>query len=161
MALAGRSAGRRRLLAAGCVPDSYPDRVIEFRLVSHRTHRRVFLGGLGTIFLVVVLTLPFSTNIWLGWWDAYSGYSGVVIDKGSEFHLLRPMTEHFLVLEDAQGHRFKKYVGHDGYAFTRVGTFVVKKQGFGEYPRQPGEKTPSELLAEGERIKAQKRSLAR
>jgi hypothetical protein len=45
--------------------------------------------------------------------------------------------EHFLILEDAQGHRF------------------------GEYPRQPGEKTPSELLAEAERIKAQKRSLAR
>jgi hypothetical protein len=45
----------------------------------------VFLGGLGTILLVVVLTLPFSTHIWRGWWDAYSGDSGVVIDKGSEF----------------------------------------------------------------------------
>src|SRR5215510_10309726 len=123
--------------------------------------RRVLVGGIGTTLLLVVLTLPFTTHIWTGWWDAYSGYSGVVIDKGSEFHFLRPMTDHFLILEDVRGHRFKKYVGHYGYAFTRVGTFVVKKHGFGEYPRQPGEKTPSELLAEAERIKAQKQLPAR
>jgi hypothetical protein len=62
----------------------------------------------------------------------------------------------FLILRDAQGKTFKKYVGDYGYAFSHVGTFVVKKKGFGEYPLQPGEKTVRELLQNLERIKAQK-----
>ena len=77
----------------------YADRVSESRVVSHQTYRRVLAGGAGSTLLLVVLTLPFSMDVW------QAGF---------------------------------------------------KKHGFGEYPRQPGEKTPSELLAEAERIKAQK-----
>jgi hypothetical protein len=137
----------------------YSDRVIEYRVVSYRGYRRVLVGS-GTTLLLVVLTLPFTMHVWKGWWDSYSGYSGVVVDKGREFHLLG-FANRFLILEDTQGHKFKKYVGHYGYAFTRVGTFVVKNRGFGEYPRHPGEKTPTELLREAERIKAQKKSATR
>ena len=104
---------------------------------SYRAYRRVLVGGAGTTLFLLVLKLPFTVHIWKGWWDAYSGYSGVI-------------------LKDDQGHTFKKYVGHYGYAFTRIGTFVVKKRGFAEYPRQSGEKTPTELLREEERIKAHK-----
>ena len=132
----------------------------EYRFVSHRTYRRALIGGAGTTLLLVVLTLPFTTHVWKGSWDSYSAYSGTVVDKQREFHLLG-LTSRYLILDDGRGHRFKKYVDHYGYAFATVGTFVVKKQGFGEYPRPPGEKTPSELLAEAERIKAQKRAVAR
>ena len=118
------------------------------------------MRGTGAALLLVVLMLPFTTHVWKGSWDYYSAYSGIVVDKQREFHLLG-LTSRVLILDDGRGHRFKKYVDHYGYAFAKTGTFVVKKQGFGEYPRQPGEKTPSELLAEAERIKAQKRSLAR
>jgi hypothetical protein len=38
----------------------------------------------------------------------------------------------------------------------KVGTFVVKKRGFGEYPFPPGEKRPFELLRELEKQKTEK-----
>jgi len=43
---------------------------------------------------------------------AYSAYSGVVVDKGAEVHLLgRPATDRFLMLKNDQGHTFKKTAG--------------------------------------------------
>jgi hypothetical protein len=112
--------------------------------------------GVPTLVLALLL-LPFTVHVWKGWWDSYSAYSGVVIAKDTEFHILgRPNWSMYLILRDAQGNTFKKYVGDFGYAFSHVGTFVVKKKGFGEYPLQPGEKTVRELRQELERIKAEK-----
>lgn len=128
--------------------------------VPARSSWLIYRGWIPTLVLVV-LTLPFTMYIWKEWWDAYSAYQGVVVDKGTEFHLLgRPNWSEFLILRDEQSNTFKKYVSDYGYAFAKVGTFVVKKKGFGEYPRQPGEKTIHELFDEMERIKAAKKPQA-
>jgi hypothetical protein len=119
---------------------------------SHRIYRR----GIPTLALVLV-SLPFTIHIWKGWWDAYSAYSGIVVEKGVEFRLLGwSHFNEFLILKDSQGKSSKKYISDYGYAFAHVGTFVIKKKGFGEYPRQPGEKTPRELFQQMEKIKAEK-----
>lgn len=103
---------------------------------------------------LVLLTLPFTLHIWKGFWDYYWDYSGVVVDKDTEFHLLgRPHFSEYLILKDWHGNIFKKYVGNYGYAFAHVGNFVVKKRGFGNYSLSPGEKTPGELLRKMEGIK--------
>lgn len=136
---------------------AYPILVMQTQVfLRARSSRFIYRGGIPTIVLVLLM-LPFTVHIWKGWWDAYSAYSGVVVERDTEFHLLgRPHWSMFLILRDSQGKTFKKYVGDYGYAFSRVGTFVVKKKGFGEYPLQPGEKTVHELFQEMERIKAEK-----
>jgi hypothetical protein len=116
-----------------------------------RSSRIIYRGGAISMLALALLSLPFTVHVWKSWWGAYSGYSGIVVDKGNEFHPLA--SRHwsmFLILKDAQGKTFKKYVGDYGYAFSHVGTFVVKKKGFGEYHCN------REMFQELERIKAEK-----
>ena len=124
--------------------------------VQVRASRTVYHGGIAWAVLIL-LTLPFTGHIWKSCWDYYWDYSGVVVEKGTELHLVgRPHFSEYLILRDSQGKTFKKYVDNYGYAFSHVGTFVVKKKGFGNYPLAPGEKTPSELRQEIERIKSER-----
>jgi hypothetical protein len=43
-----------------------------------------------------------------------------------------------------------------GYAYCNIGSYVVKKRGFGEFPRKPGEMTPSEFEQFAKRKREQK-----
>lgn len=94
--------------------------------------------------------------LWKGIPDAYFPYAGVVVEKGTDSFLGLGGWGRYLVIQDEQGRRSKKYVGYYGYAFAKVGTFVVKKRGLGEYPLPPGEKPPFETLREIEKQKAQR-----
>jgi hypothetical protein len=51
----------------------------------------------------------------------------------------------YIILEDSNGHRTKRYVGAVGNASCDIGSYVVKKKGLGEYPRKPGDLTPGEV----------------
>jgi len=51
----------------------------------------------------------------------------------------------YIILEDSNGYRTKRYVGAVGYAYCEIGSYVVKKKGLGEYPRKPGDLTPVEV----------------
>ncbi|HET9285261.1 MAG TPA: hypothetical protein VFR24_25190 [Candidatus Angelobacter sp.] len=88
--------------------------------------------------------------------DAYFPYSGIVVDKGTDSLLGVGGWARYIVIQDAEGKRSKKYVDAYGYAFARTGMFVEKKRGFGKYPLAPGEKLPSEMLKEIEQRKIQK-----
>jgi hypothetical protein len=91
-------------------------------VASYRAYRRVVVIVAGTTLFLLVLTLPFTMHTWKGWWDPYSAYSGIVVEKRSEFRLLdRPA--------------------------TRVGTFVVKKKSFGNIRDSPGRKPPPSSFA--------------
>lgn len=83
--------------------------------------------------------------LWQGVRDAYVGYSGTVVAKGNYLWVPFRGMDWYIILEDSHGHRTKRYVGALGYVYCDVGNFVVKKTGFGEFPRKPGELTPSEF----------------
>jgi hypothetical protein len=114
--------------------------------------------GLAVALCVLIALSPW---IWKGALDAYFPYSGTVVDKGSEFHLLNLLCEdsswvYYIIVENDHGVRTKKYVSDVGYIWVDKGTFVVKKRGFGEMPLRPGQKTPGELIREHEERKAAK-----
>ena len=121
-----------------------------------RSSRTASRAGI-SLALTALLTLPFTFHVYKAWWDYYFPYSGVVIDKGWEPHLVGGF-ERYLILNDDRGRPFRKYVGYYGHAFTHVGTFVVKRKGFGNYPLSPGEKTPAELRREVERVRASRKT---
>ena len=87
--------------------------------------------------------------------DAYFPYAGVAAEKGVDSYLGLGGWGRYIIIQDEQGRRSRKYVGYYGYAFAKVGTYVVKKRGFGKYPLPPGEKPPFEMLREIEKRKAQ------
>jgi hypothetical protein len=104
--------------------------------------------------LPVGIVLLFCPWLWQSMIDGYVSYSGVVVDKGIEHHILDVRgNERYIMIRNEKGDISKRYVEHYGYAFTQVGTFVVKKRGFSEYPRRPGERTPGELMRDLERDK--------
>lgn len=110
------------------------------------------LRSLAWYVTALLLVLWFCPWRWKGFLDAYFPYSGVVVEKGIDQNfLLLGGRGRYIVIQDEAGHSTKKYVGYYGYAFAHIGTFVVKKKGFGEYPFPPDEKHPSELLREGEK----------
>lgn len=92
--------------------------------------------------------------LWRGIPDAYFPYAGLVVEKGMDSPLGLGGWGRYIVIQDEQNRRSKKYVGYSGYAFVKVGTYVVKKRGLGEYPLPPGEKPPAEMLREIEKRKA-------
>lgn len=102
--------------------------------------RRVDLGWL----------IPFLLFFFLCPWglknlsDYYFPYSGVVVEKGYDI----AWAGRHIIIEDTQGRRSKKYVDPYGFAFAKVGTFVVKQKGFGKYPLPPGQKSPFQTLRE-------------
>jgi hypothetical protein len=105
--------------------------------------------------VATVLVLVLCPWLWQGWIDSYLPYSGTVVDKGIERHLLAVRGDpKYILLRDGSGAIEKRYVGDYGYAFTHIGTYVVKKKGFSEYPHGPNEKTPGELERELRRFKA-------
>ena len=102
--------------------------------------RRVGLGWL-IPFLLFFFFCPWGLKSFS---DYYFPYSGVVVDKGCDI----AWAGRYILIEDTQGRRSKKYVDPYGYAFARVGTFVVKQKGFGRYPLPPGEESPFKTLEE-------------
>jgi hypothetical protein len=67
--------------------------------------------------------------------DLIAGYSGTVVEEGTDYHLLgTPHTHYYIVLRDSTGARRKRYVDYSGYISVKVGTYVVKQPGLGEIP---------------------------
>jgi hypothetical protein len=116
---------------------------------------RIFINWRAMIIYYVLpvgIVLLFCPWLWQSMIDGYVSYSGVVVDKGIEHHILGVRgSERYIILRDEKGITSKRYVEHYGYAFTQVGKFVVKKRGLSEYPRRPGERTPGELMRDMER----------
>jgi hypothetical protein len=107
-----------------------------------------YRSGLAVAILLLI-TLPFCPWMWKSVPDAYFPYSGTVVDKGMEFHLFFDGDNHFtnyIVVEDLQGVRKKKYVGDSVFAIVQLGSFVVKKKGLGELPLRAGQLDPREAL---------------
>jgi len=94
---------------------------------------------------MVVILLIACPWLWQPVRDAYVGYSGTVVEKGDYMWIPFRGVDWYVILKDSEGHLSKRYVGAIGSAYCRVGQFVVKKKGFGEFPRTPGELTPREF----------------
>lgn len=109
--------------------------------------RRVDLGWLIPFLLVFFFLSPWGLKSFS---DYYFPYSGVVVEKGYDI----AWRDRYIIIEDTQGRRSKKYVDPYGYAYARVGTFVVKQKGFGKYPLPPGEESPFKTI---EQIKERKK----
>jgi hypothetical protein len=77
--------------------------------------------------------------------DSYVGYSGIVVAKGDYMWVPFRGVDWYIILEDSQGRRTKRYVSAYGYAYCDIGSYVVKKRVFGEYPRKPVDLTPHEV----------------
>ncbi len=92
--------------------------------------------------VMVAAVLVVCPWLWQGARDAYVGYSGVVVAKGDYLWVSLRGVDWYIILEDSKGHRTKRYVSADGYAYCDIGSYVVKKRGFGAYPRKPGDLTP-------------------
>lgn len=107
---------------------------------ARRVTRKLLLNAV--MISAVLLVFPW---LWQSARDAYVGYSGVVVAKGDYLWVPFRGVDWYIVLEDPQGHRTKRYVNAYGYAYSDIGSYVVKKRGFGEYPRKPGDFTPREI----------------
>jgi|SRR6266853_5519057 len=124
-----------------------PNRFANFRLRSI------------TWYLVALALVPWLCPwLWKAIPDEYFPYSGVVVEKGIDSSLGLAGWGRYIIIQDAQGERIKKYLNRYGYGFVRVGTFVVKKKGLNEYPLPPGQMSPSELHREIEKRKLEKQS---
>jgi hypothetical protein len=91
----------------------------------------------------------FCPWMWRSLPDGYFPYSGQVVDKGIEFHLFFTGENHwdnYIIVQESDGTRRKKYLGDYAYAIVQTGTYVVKKKGFREIPLSPGQTDPRELL---------------
>jgi hypothetical protein len=119
--------------------------------VERFLNNRLFRYAAMTLLLVALC--PW---LWQGVRDAYVGYSGTVVAKGNYLWVPLRGIDWYIILEDASGHRTKRYVGALGYGYCDVGSYVVKKKGLGEYPRKPGDLTPSELEEFARRRREQK-----
>ena len=94
---------------------------------------------------IVAAVLIVCPWLWQSARDAYVGYSGVVVAKGDYMWVPFRDVDWYILLEDSPGHRTKRYVSAYGYAYSDIGSYVVKKRGFGEYPRKPGDLRPREV----------------
>lgn len=104
--------------------------------------------------LLSILLLPIAWNIFSRQWDYQSAYSGVIVEKGMAcgidcFLGRRRHADLYIVLQDENGKRFKKYVATTSHYYgqrvwndLQAGSFVVKNKGSQEFPRQPGAKAP-------------------
>jgi hypothetical protein len=89
--------------------------------------------------------------MWKSLPDGYFPYSGQVVYKGTEYHLFFTGENHwdkYIILQDSDGTRRKKYLDDFSYAIVQTGTYVIKRKGFREIPLRPGEKDPREQLRE-------------
>ena len=125
-----------------------PDGVIITR--SRKSYSAI---AMSILLLVSFVIFPW---LWKSLPDRYFAYAGTVVEKGTEDHnwLTGTMTlDHYIVVQDERGVKTKKYVSAGEYAFAEVGTYVVKKQGFGKWVLQPGQKDPREVLRDYEKTK--------
>lgn len=124
----------------------------QFITISQDPPSRRWLKAL----LLAILLLPLAWNIFTREWDYRAAYSGVIVEKGMDcgIYCLLGHTQGadlYIVLQDEQGKRFKRYVGTTFHSNLRawnqltVGTFVVKNKGAQEFPREPGAKAPTLL----------------
>jgi len=104
---------------------------------------------------VLLFVVSLGVIAWLGWhegvrWrDDYISYSGTVVAKGEDYSLIDIfLTDNsgpdlYIILQDERGNHSKRYVGSgpsiNDWSRLEIGKFVVKKKGFGEFPRRPGE----------------------
>ena len=137
----GGVADFERLLAAGGPIALAADKIDRVLNATARNWGRKFLLN-GVVVAGVLLVCPW---LWQSARDAYIGYSGVVVDKGNYMWIPFRGPDWYIVLEDSQGHRTRRYVNAYGYAYSDIGSYVVKKRGLGEYPRRPGDLTPREF----------------
>ena len=94
---------------------------------------------------ITAVLLAVCPWLWQGCRDAYVGYSGTVVAKGNYLWVPLRGIDRYIILEDTKGQRTKRYVSALGYAYSDLGSYVVKKKGLGEFPRKPGDLTPSEF----------------
>jgi hypothetical protein len=109
------------------------------------------------LFLLGFLTMLFCPWMWRSLPDAYFPYSGQVVDKGTEYHLFLTGENHwdnYIIVQQSDGTRSKKYLGDYAYAIIETGTYVVKKKGFREVPLRPGQTDPRELLRQVQKKKS-------
>jgi len=110
--------------------------------------RATFRSG-AVLVILGLLTIPFCPWMWKSLPDGYFPYSGQVIDKGVEHHLFFTGENHwdnYIIVQGSDGTKKKKYLSDYPYAIVQIGTYVVKKKGFGEIPLRPGQIDPRELL---------------
>lgn len=86
-----------------------------------------------------------------GWFDLHdyaeadleAAYAGKVVDEGTDYHILsRPHWHRYIVIQDSTGKTQKRYVDENGYLSVKVGTYVVKRAGLGQVPREPNSPLP-------------------
>jgi hypothetical protein len=78
---------------------------------------------LGLLALVIVIYPALVKEFW----DDYVPYSGTVVAHGLDWHFFaRP--SFYIVVADASGHRYKRYVGKYCHVDLQVGTFVTKEK---------------------------------
>lgn len=120
------------------------------RIIIQRSAKAYSGVALAIVLLLSGICFPW---LWKDLPDAYFPYSGTIVAKGSEDHnwLTGTMTlDYYIVVEDSRGLRTKKYVSAREQALVQIGTYVVKRRGFGEWPLSPGQKDPREILLEHE-----------
>jgi hypothetical protein len=104
--------------------------------------------------LFIVLLLPLAWHEGVREWDQYASYSCVVVEKGLDHGIFESFFTDFgegdlyITLKDDGGNRSKKYVGTSSSRFLdwyhlKVGSFVVKNKGFGQFPHEPDKAIPS------------------
>jgi hypothetical protein len=123
------------------------------RIIIQRSAKAYSGVALAIVLLLSGVCFPW---LWKSLPDAYFPYSGTIVAKGSEDHnwLTGTMTlDYYIIVEDSRNIRTKKYVTAQQQALVQIGTYVVKKRGFGEWPLSPGQKDPREILREHENKK--------
>lgn len=92
--------------------------------------------------LIFLLSLPFCPWMWKPLTDSYFPYSGTVVEKGIEHHYFAESRDDYIIIQDANSSRTKKYLTEYESAFVDLGSFVVKEKGFGHLPLRPGQLDP-------------------
>jgi hypothetical protein len=104
----------------------------------------VVKGPMAIVVLVVVVVagIYFDLHSW-GDADLKAAYAGTVVSEGTDYHIIgHPSKNRYIVIQDSTGKRTKRYVDENGYMSVKVGTYVVKRAGWGEIPRVPGSPLP-------------------
>ena len=81
--------------------------------------------------------------------DRTAGFSGTVVEKGHDSHVLGifgPLWDPYLVIQDSSGRRQHRWVTRTELVMADVGTWVVKAPGFApDVPWHPYVKRPGQL----------------
>jgi len=108
------------------------------------TIRRVFSKFVRNIVLLALILLFCP---WL--WMRHSAYSGIVIERGTNWHLFGGGHDNYIIVRTPKGKKIKTYFDvTNGYPPPKVGDFVVAEKygGSYSYPHRPADKTIWETL---------------